>query len=137
MSCDGWPPDLQSLRSKICLFSLKSSTFILKTDFSLYRLVKIGDWAIKIGARTSLSCTKRVPSLSKSGPKLFYSGPDILRIKVLFWWLEFGARMLGFGARIELCWKFKFFNFCAFVACSSMNYNEYLLKLHKKCLLKE
>jgi len=30
---------------------------------------------------------------------------------MLFWWLEFGARMLGFGARIGLCWKSKFFYF--------------------------
>jgi len=92
-------------------------------DFSLFRPVKIDPRALKIGARTSLSCTKRVPSLSKSGPEWSYSGPDFSRTKMLFWWLEFEAQMLGFGARIGLCWKFKFFYFSYFPCCLSLLVN--------------
>jgi len=81
MSCDGCPPDLQSLRSKICLFSLKSWTLIPKTDFSIYRPVKIGPRAIKIGARMSLSCKNMRSALWKSAPGCESSGPDLFRIK--------------------------------------------------------
>jgi len=51
MSFDGCPPDLQSLRSKICLCSLKLSPLNLKTLFSIYKPAKSGHRAPEFGGR--------------------------------------------------------------------------------------
>ena len=81
MNFDGLPPELQSLCSKLCIFSLKLWTLIPKTDFSIYRPVKIGPRAIKIGARMSLSCKNMYSTLWKSAPECESSGRDLFRIK--------------------------------------------------------
>jgi len=113
MSFDGLPPDLQSLRSKLYFFSLKSWTPIPKMHFSINR-------QLKFGARKLKNAFSNQPLRR---PNVRIRGPKIVEAKVLLWWLEFGARMLGFATRIGLCWKFKFFYFSCFPCCLSLLVN--------------
>ena len=50
-------------------------------------------------------------------------GPIYFVYKKVILWLKFGARMLGFKARIRLCWKSKFFYFSCFPCCLSLLVN--------------
>ena len=52
MSYDGWPPNLQSFCSKICLRSQNSWTLILKMHFSIYSPIEFDGQTRKIGGRT-------------------------------------------------------------------------------------
>jgi len=80
ISFDGFPPDLQSLCSKICSRSQNSWTNIPKTHFSIYRQLKFGPRAHKIGARM----LKNVFSnQSLRRPNTPIRGPKIVEAKVL------------------------------------------------------
>jgi len=72
MSYDGWPPNLQSFCSKICLRSQNLWTLIQKMHFSIYSPVTIGP-----------RVPKSVPEGIKTRPAKFQIGA---------WMLLFGAR---------------------------------------------
>lgn len=76
MSYDGFPPDLQSLCSKVCLFSLKSSTLCSENVIPLNSQAKtrapksLDQRPFIYEANGRFSLTKSVPDKSCSGPDL-------------------------------------------------------------------
>jgi len=104
MSFDGLPLDLQSLSSKICIFSLKSWTLILKMNFSLYRPVKIGPQAIKISAENSLSHKNMCPVWWNRRPNVHTRWPKNVASKGILW-LENRGPNWWIRCRIETSWN--------------------------------
>jgi len=111
MSYDGWPPNLQSFCSKICLWSPKSWTPFQKTHFSLNSPSEFGGRAFKIGGRIDLV----------RWPNYAGSVAEKCRSKSVKISSKFGGRTVNIGGRILTSSNFKFSSFVAF---SSMNHNE-------------
>ena len=115
---------------QICFFSLKLWTPMSKIHFSIYRPLKIGLQALKIGARmhqkVSPVCQNRGPIGLIRGPIFYESNCSSDSFQ-----LQIGSRMLHFGARWYFSWTIEFFPFFAF---SSQNYNDFDKQMHKKWL---
>jgi len=80
MSYDGWPPNLQSFCSKICLRSQNSWTLMSKTHFSLYRHVKLRPRA-----------PKSVPKVIKTHPAKHHIG-----VRIILFGARFFIKLNGF-----------------------------------------
>ena len=113
MSFDGCPTDLQSLRSKICFFSLKSWTLTLKTDFSIYKPVKIGPQAHQFGAWV----LKNVfPIWKIRRPNAPIWGPIFLRMNIITGAWNSGPKCSNSGPELAFCWKSEILVFFALSA---------------------